>query len=425
MLIHVVAAGETLTSIGRRYGLAPGLIARYNGLSERNFLVVGQALLILYPAQTYTVQAGDTLYSVAASLGTTPMQLLQDNPNLGGVPLLYPGQVLVSGFASPQGRQIEVMGYAYPVVDRSVLREILPYVSALAPFTYGIVQGGGVVPLEDEELIALARGYEAKPLMHLSTLTEDGTFSAALASAVMRDPEMRNRFADAVIQTMQAKGYEGLDVDFEYVAADDAALYAYFLGQLRERVNALGYELYAALAPKAYADQPGTIYEGHDYALIGQNAGATLLMTYEWGYTYGPPMAVAPLSSVRRVVEYALTEIPAEKILLGVPNYAYDWTLPYVSGRSRAQSIGNQEAVQIAARQGAEILFDETAQTPWFTYTDAEGQIHEVWFEDVRSLDAKLGLVEQYGLRGVGVWNFMRPFQAGFSLLGARFEIKK
>ena len=88
---------------------------------------------------------------------------------------------------------------------------------------------------------------------------------------------------------------------------------------------------------------------------------ATVPHSYEWGYTYGPPMAVAPLPSVRRVVEFALTEMPPEKIFLGFPNYAYDWTLPYAPGTTRAQSIGNEAAVQLAVNVGAEIRFDEQA----------------------------------------------------------------
>ncbi len=100
--------------------------------------------------------------------------------------------------------------------------------------------------------------------------------------------------------------------------------------------------------------------------------------SYEWGYTYGPPMAVAPLAAVRRVLDYAVSEMPPEKIFMGFPNYAYDWTLPYQAGSTRAELIGNEAAVQLAVRVGAEIRFDETAQTPWFTYTGSDGQVHEV-----------------------------------------------
>ena len=104
----------------------------------------------------------------------------------------------------------------------------------------------------------------------------------------------------------------------------------------------------AAVAPKTSDTQSGVLYEGHDYAAIGKAVDQVLLMTYEWGYTYGPPMAVAPIDAVERVVRYAVSRIEPGKLLLGFPNYAYDWTLPYEAGLTRAVVIGNEAARQLA-----------------------------------------------------------------------------
>ena len=127
-------------------------------------------------------------------------------------------------------------------------------------------------------------------------------------------------------------------------------------------------------------------------------------------------MAVAPINKVRQVVEYALTKIPPSKISLGIPNYGYNWTLPFVQGSSKATTIGNIEAVQIAVANNAAIQFDETAQSPYFHYV-SEGLSHEVWFEDVRSLSAKFGLVKEFNLRGMGYWQIMQLFRANWLLL--------
>ena len=181
-------------------------------------------------------------------------------------------------------------------------------------------------------------------------------------------------------------------------------------------MNAEGYQVSVALAPKSSATQPGLLYEGMDYRLLGQNADQVLLMTYEWGFTYGPPMAVAPLNKVREVLDYAVTEIPREKILMGIPNYGYDWKLPFVKGETAAELLGNVEAVRRAAQYGAVIQFDEIARSPYFTYEQG-GSSHEVWFEDVRSIQAKVELALAYGFRGVGYWNLMRPFRANWLLL--------
>ena len=416
MQIYVVKPGATLYSIGRALSLAPGFLARYNGLREPYRLAVGQSLLVLRPEKTVTVRAGDTLSSIAASAGTDVLSLYRMNPNLSGSDRLYPDQILVTQLEQSRTRSVFAGGYAYPYVQESVLRGILPFAGALMPFTYGFTPEGALVPMDDERLLALAEDYGVRPFLHLSTLTAAGTFSAAQAVVVLRSETLQQTLAGAVLQTMREKGYMGLDVDFEYLGWELAEAYAQFLSRLHELLAPYGLPLIAALAPKTSANQPGTLYEGHDYAAIASACDAVLLMTYEWGYTYGPPMAVAPVGAVRRVVEFALTQMDAAKILLGFPNYAYDWTLPFTAGATRAQSIGNEAAPLLAAQYGAEIQFDTQSQTPYFTYLDEAGQPHEVWFEDARSAQAKFDLLSEYGLLGLGYWNFMRPFTAGFSL---------
>ena len=136
-------------------------------------------------------------------------------------------------------------------------------------------------------------------------------------------------------------------------------------------------------------------------------------------------MAVAPLNKVRQVLDYALTEIAAEKLFLGVPVYGYDWPLPFREGLTRAESISPQEALALARRYGAEIRFDETAQAPRFTYRAEDGTAHEVWFEDAQSLQQKLLLALGQKLRGVGYWNLDRPAAQNWLVLHALCSIRK
>lgn len=143
-----------------------------------------------------------------------------------------------------------------------------------------------------------------------------------------------------------------------------------------------------------------------------------------WRYTYGPPMAVSPINKVREVLDYAVSKIPSEKISMGIPNYGYDWTLPFVQGESAARSINNVEAIQIAVMNNAEIEFDPASQTPFFHYWK-DGVEHVVWFEDVRSLKAKFNLVEEYDLQGIGYWQIMHLFRANWFLLADTFWILK
>lgn len=425
MVIHVVRPGDSVYAIALEYGVPMSQVVLDNGLEQAGRLVTGQALVIRFPMLVHTVRPGETAGSIARAYGLTLRQLWRKNPILGGAPDVYPGQTLVIDYQEGPKQPITVNSYAYPFIDKDLLRGVVPSLTWLAPFTYGFGPMGGLVELEDRELIAMARAGGATPLMHLSTLTPEGNFSNELAHIALTDPSVQARLIDSVVKELERKGYRGLDVDFEYVYPEDAGAYAAFLATLNERLSPLGYPVIAALAPKISADQRGALYEGHDFAAIGAAADRVLLMTYEWGYTYGPPMAVAPLPNVRQVVEYALTEIPAGKIWLGVPLYGYDWTLPFVQGESRAQSISPQEAVARALRYGVEIQYDQRAQAPWYRYTDEGGAVHEVWFEDARSIQAKLDLVPEYGLDGVGYWNLMRPFPQNWAVLDSLYEIRE
>ena len=186
--------------------------------------------------------------------------------------------------------------------------------------------------------------------------------------------------------------------------------YASFVEQTRQRLNPEGYMVAACPCAENLCRAAGLLYEGHDYALLGEAANLALLMTYEWGYMFGPPMAVAPVNLVRRVLDFGVTQIPPSKILMGIPNYGYDWTLPFVQGQSMAEKISNTEAVERAARVGAQIQYDPVAETPFYRYVDELGREHEVWFENEASIRAKLNLVAEYGLAGVSYWNLMDYF---------------
>ena len=108
---------------------------------------------------------------------------------------------------------------------------------------------------------------------------------------------------------------------------------------------------------------------------------------------------------------------------MGIPNYGYDWTLPFVRGRSRARTISNLEAVQLAIDADVPISFDETAMSPYFRY-ERDGQLHEVWFEDVRSYREKFSLLPKYSLRGMGYWQIMQFFRPNWLLLQDMFLIQ-
>ena len=307
----------------------------------------------------YVVEKGDTLSGIAVKFGVPVWKIVYDN-QLKDKNQIVPGQALLL---------LEV--------DEGQAEE-----STQPELAKGKTIGGYAYPFIDKEI--LEQSFPA--LKELLVFSYGFTFEGNLVPPL------------------------------QYVLPENKVQYAAFIGKMRELLRPEGYTVSVAVPPKVSNEQRGLLVEGADYRLIGENADYVFLMTYEWGYTYGPPMAVAPLDKVRQVVEYALSQIPAEKLILGITNYGYDWQLPYERGVTRAQTIGNVQAVDIAVENGALIRYAQTAQSPWFTYKKS-GMDHVVWFEDVRSIQAKWKLVQELDLAGAWYWNLMRKFRGNWLML--------
>ncbi len=374
----------------------------------------------------YVVQPGDTVDSIAAAFGVNVWSIIAENQIVFPYALAVGQALFIDLRTRMPSRSLRVSGYAYPFISEWVLEQTLPYLSELPIFSYGFTAAGELVPprLPEQWMINMAKEYGTLPVLTLTPFDESGNFSNFLISQVVNNQQAIDTLIGNLISTMYQMGYVGVDIDFEYILAEDRNAFTEFVRQVAEQMRANGFHTSIALAPKTSADQPGVLYEGKDYRALGEIVDHALIMTYEWGYTYGPPMAVAPLNQVRRVVEYAVTEIVPQKLDLGIPNYGYDWPLPYERGVTAATPIGNVQAVQIAIEQGVPIQFDELAQSPFFTY-ESEGVQHEVWFEDVRSIQQKFQLIKEFGLGGCGYWQIMRWWRANWKLLYKNFFVEK
>ena len=424
MIIHVVKPGESVFSISQKYGVPPEKIISDNRLKNPEKLVVGQTLVILTDKIPHKVSKGQSLYSIAKSYGVTLSELKKANPDIQNPSNLTPGQVVQIPFSQKKLGTIYVNGYAFPNISTEVLKSTLPYLTYLSIFSYQVRPNGSLITINDMPLIQEARKAGVAPMMVITNIEEGGSFSSELAHVILNSEQIQNTLINNILSTLKSKNYYGLDIDFEYVFPEDRDNYNKFLKKITDTLRPLGYTITTALAPKTSANQPGLLYEAHDYAVHGKLVDHVIIMTYEWGYTYGPAQAVAPINQVRKVLDYAVTEIPSKKILMGMPNYGYDWTLPFVQG-SKAKTVTNVGAVDLAHREGATIQFDQKSQAPFFNYTDNAGKKHVVWFDDARSTAARLRLINQYNLGGVSYWTINRFFPQNWLVLNSLYNIRK
>jgi len=426
MQIHVVQSGQSLYGISQAYGVTVASIAEANEIDPSLSLVVGQALVIPITGRYYWVQPGDSLFTISRRLGV-------DASTLASVNALNPNQPLTVGlrlYIPPQAkRRIETNAYVEPREQVSDVlladtRRAAPLLTYLAPFSFQIQRDGTLrAPnLDQFPEIATQNGVT---LMMVVTNLENDQFSAELAGLILNNEELQNTLLDNIISTAQQLGFRDIHFDMEFISPGDREAYNRFLRRAAERIHQEGYLMSTALAPKVSATQTGEWYTAHDYRTHGEVADFVVIMTYEWGYSGGPPMPVSPINSVRRVLEYALTEMPGSKIMMGQNLYGYDWTLPFVPGGQYARALSPQAAIALARDENVSIQYDYTAQAPHFDYIDDQGRAHKVWFEDARSIQAKFNLIKELGLRGISYWKLGLPFPQNWLLLEDNFNVVK
>jgi len=423
MYVYVVKRGDSLSSIGRTYGIVPLEIEHLNGLSSTE-LMPGMNLLIPGPSATlmpYTAGARETVASVAMRFGVAPYILAGANALTPDAALAH-GQILFVPRVIGLNTQIEANGYLIPsgtAEDAAAIRSsgALTFVTI---FSYGVTADGAIAPLPSAQARAAAKAAHMDPILCVTNF--DGTnFSTELAHTVLGNPGLREKVVQALLDTLGREEYTGVNLDFEHMAPDDREPYNAFVQQVADAVRPHGYTMSIALGPKT-SDEPNAPWMGaFDYRTLGSIVDFLMLMTYEWGWVGGPPMAIAPIDQVRAVLNYATSLIDPRKILMGIPTYGYNWEIPDTP-RKIATGLSPDAAMALAVSKGAVIRFDPRAASPTFRYYEGR-QEHEVWFEDAKSILVKFDLVRSMNLRGVSFWVLGQSFTALWAALRDTFRV--
>lgn len=325
---------------------------------------------------------------------------------------------MLEDISALQRRAIIVNGYAAPQITTEELDQWAGNLTYVSFYSYGFSMNGELAPISDESLIRDAFESGIAPLMVLTPFDENGAYSYDLVREVFTNPVMRDRLINNVVLTAADKNYYGVVFNFGYIAAEDSQQFVVTVAKSAARLNRRGKLVIVSIIT-------GINDEGIDYEALGRAANFFELRTFRWEQNQGPPAAISPIDSARETISEIAALVDPRFILLGLPNYGYDWTLPYIQGRTPAETISNVEAEGRANRAGAAIQYDETVQSPHFNYTDGTGAAHEVWFDDERSTRAKLDLVREHNLAGVSIWTIMNPFPAGIEIMNEMFTVTK
>lgn len=427
MYIHVVQPGETIDTIAANYGVSVTSIIQNNGLTNPYSLVPGQTIVITYPLQTHTVAEGDTLAGIAEQYGVSILQLLRNNPFLSERNFIYPGETLVISYET--GRRINTIGMAYPYINYDTLKKTLPYLTYLSIYNYRITEDGRIISYyDDSEMISLAKDYGTVPLMLITSRTIQGEPNHQITLNLFNNPEIQDRFFNDMLELLRTKGLYGINIFYNYMNSTNKNLYEAFTNKLSEVLSREGYLLLITIDPNFNFEGTSIYRDVVNYSLISQPVNAITFLSLIWGTNSGPPLPVISISALEIFITDTIADVSNGLINIGLPIIGYDWELPYIEGITKANSLTIDAAITIADEEGAVIEFDEASQTPYFYYyrypSDRPVE-HIVRFIDARTINGLTGLITEYGLSGINIWNIMIFYDQLWLLINSQYQIDK
>ncbi len=229
---------------------------------------------------------------------------------------------------------------------------------------------------------------------------------------VLTDPALRAAAIGGILDLTMSRGFRGINIDWESITASDRPALTAFMAELSAALRAQG-KLVTQAIPAKDRDRTTGWAGAYDYAALAGSSDLLILMAY--GYGTGRPQSTAPYPWVLASTTFAASQIPPAKLVLGIAWYGYDWNLTKGGVASKTYA----EAVAAAQASGAGVEFDESVRSAHYTYATADGEEHEVWFEDARSAAARSAVVTRYGLAGVAGWRLGHEDPAVWPLLGA------
>ena len=215
---------------------------------------------------------------------------------------------------------------------------------------------------------------------------------------MVANPAARHHLVADVVQYAVLAHQSGIVVDFEEIPIKSQPNYREFIAELAQGLHAANLKLMVALPARD---------DDYDYAFFGRETDAIILMNYDQHWLTSPSGPIAGqdwfMENLRQIREV----VPSQKIVVGIGNYAYDWTEPSNSDKKapqHAEESSVQEALLHAYESEAEVEFDSASLNPHYSYVDEQNRTHSVWILDAITAYNELRASERLGVQGTALW---------------------
>jgi len=213
---------------------------------------------------------------------------------------------------------------------------------------------------------------------------------------MLANPYARMHLATQIEEYADAEHEPGIVVDFESVPQSSMDDFQHFIHDLAGALHARGLKLMVALPAADWS---------YDYKYFASQADAIILMNYDFHWPTSPPGPIAPQDWFARDIQNILKVVPAQKIVMGIANYCYDWPAKSKSDpHPVAQAVTFQQAMTTSQEAEADIEFDSDSLNPHYSYEDEKNRVHQVWMLDGLTAYNELRAAERAGVQGTALW---------------------
>jgi spore germination protein YaaH len=249
------------------------------------------------------------------------------------------------------------------------------------PGWYTIAADGGVTKNSNAEAADMRAALAGIDLVPTIKNYVGGKFDGNLVANVVGSPTLREKHAEALTQLVVQNAYEGIDIDYESMNAAARPNFTLFVQLLAQKLHGAGKKLSVTVSAKTSDADNWSGPAGEDWRAIGAAADTVKIMAYDNHWDGSAAGAIAPLNWLDNIATYAEATMPAQKIIMGLPWYGYDWQ------GTNATDLVYSEAVALAQRVGAQIAYDANGEAT-FAYSG-----RTVYFQDSSSYAKKVDAI--------------------------------
>lgn len=295
--------------------------------------------------------------------------------------------------------ELLVFHLPYSKAGLEVIKKYYSIFDLIIPAWLEVAGDGRIRTHEDAGII---QQYMSKE--KIIPMVQNLNLSGQVSNELVKDQEAVNRFILESLSYLKKRGYKELCLDIEGVRYENKERYTDFIGRIAENLHGAGFSLSISIPAKTGNSKDSTWSGAYDYNLLGKIVDRIIIMAYDFHWPGGPPGPIAPINWLQDVIDYAIIEIPLEKIYFALGLYGYDWLL---NQEERGRGLVYRQIEELARKYKREIEWDQESRSPYLKY-ELNGVEHEVWFENRCSIESKLKLLKEFQLRGVVFW---RPGQ--------------